>query len=210
MSIFQSKARSISNDEASIKNRNIGNGFGNVGKQINGEVAWQDNSSPSPINQANTIKLTNVCKHYGIEIGEFNKNIQCPFPFHNDNGPSFYYYPNTNSFFCWGCKNGGGPVIFISLLESISKLEAANKLLGSFESEEIESQLFNKASEKNDLYLYFSSTVRDFIKKDSSTKAIEFIDKITLSFDTITQKHSVDNSGLKLLIDKLVVKIKNY
>ena len=86
------------------------------------------------IKRANTINLAQVFKYYGVDINEFNKKICCPFKFHKDNSPSFYYYPETNSFNCFGCKSAGNPVNFVSLIEDINKLEAANKLLNNFDS----------------------------------------------------------------------------
>lgn len=178
-------------------------------------IKWGDDSNggDSPlamIQQANTVKFTQVCKHYGIQIDEYNKKIQCPFKFHQDKGPSFLYYPATNSFYCWGCKNGGGPVQFVSLLEDMSKTAAATKLLSNFSSETVDPKLFVNAFEHHDLYLKFSSMIREFIHKNNNPQAFAFIEKISMSFDTVTQRHAIDNEGLKLLVSKLEVRINSY
>jgi hypothetical protein len=39
-------------------------------------------------------------------IGE-KWTARCPLPNHNDKTPSFVVYPETNSFYCFGCHHGG-------------------------------------------------------------------------------------------------------
>ena len=49
-------------------------------------------------------------------------------PFHNERTPSFTVYPNTNSFYCFGCKNGGDAVTFIKNAENLDYMEAVKLL----------------------------------------------------------------------------------
>lgn len=196
MSSFSNSNRPSSIGEAFIQGGNFGDGY---------------SEEKSNIIQANTVKFEDIFKYYEINIDEFNKKTCCPFKFHTENSPSFAYYPETNSFFCFGCKNGGGPVNFVSLIEDISKHLAANKLLKNFYSEKNYNLNINKISEQKNIYLLFSKVVREFIQLNKKSKeAIKFIDKITFSFDTLTQKHSIDNDGLKLLTDKLILKIEEF
>ncbi len=49
-------------------------------------------------------------------------------PFHNERTPSFTVYPNTNSFYCFGCQNGGDVVTFIKNIENLDYVEAVRFL----------------------------------------------------------------------------------
>ena len=49
--------------------------------------------------------------------------------FHNEKTPSFYIYTRTNSFYCWGCNNGGSVVDFVMKKNNVKFLEAVKILL---------------------------------------------------------------------------------
>lgn len=49
-------------------------------------------------------------------------------PFHNERTPSFTVYPNTNSFYCFGCQSGGDVVTFIKSAENLDYMEAVRLL----------------------------------------------------------------------------------
>lgn len=49
-------------------------------------------------------------------------------PFHNERTPSFTVYPNTNSFYCYGCQAGGDVVSFIRTAENLDYVEAIKLL----------------------------------------------------------------------------------
>ena len=49
-------------------------------------------------------------------------------PFHNERTPSFTVYPNTGSFYCFGCQNGGDVVTFIKNAENLDYVEAVKYL----------------------------------------------------------------------------------
>lgn len=51
-------------------------------------------------------------------------------PFHSEKTPSFYVYPDTQSFYCFGCGAGGDVITFIKKINSIDYVEAV-KLLAS-------------------------------------------------------------------------------
>lgn len=50
-------------------------------------------------------------------------------PFHNEKNPSFYIYPDTNSFYCYGCQKGGNIITFLKLIEGYSFKQAVDLLL---------------------------------------------------------------------------------
>ena len=51
-------------------------------------------------------------------------------PFHSEKTPSFYVYPDTQSFYCFGCGAGGDAIGFTKKINSIDYVEAV-KLLAS-------------------------------------------------------------------------------
>lgn len=179
---------------------------GNIGDDI------KNSKSKTIILEANSVNILSVLKNYNLPIDEYNKKIKCPFPFHTvDKSPSFYYYKDTNSFYCFGCKSGGAAVDFISLMENINKYEAANKLLNNFEPNLNIIKNNQDFREKQLLMLDFCKLVRIFLQNNlDDPNAICYSEKITIIFDTINTKHNLDVAGLKSLISKLDKKIKQY
>ena len=45
-------------------------------------------------------------------------------PFHNEKTPSFTVYPDSNSFYCFGCGAGGDAITFICRIENLDYVEA--------------------------------------------------------------------------------------
>lgn len=57
-----------------------------------------------------------IVEHIGrfTELRKVGKNLigRCPLPGHDDSSPSFYVYPETKSFYCFGCAIGGDVITF--------------------------------------------------------------------------------------------------
>lgn len=195
---LQDKHRPISIGEAFIQDRDAGNDDKNATKVL--------------IKQANSADIIVVLKKYGIIIDEYIRKCQCPFSFHNDKTPSFYYYKNTNSFYCFGCKHGGGSADFVALFENISKVDAATKIVSKFHVDP--SILLDDTSDfisRQGLFIEFSELIRNFIFDNLDDKAaLAYSEKVSLIFDTINLRHNLDNIGLKSFIDKLRVKLEQY
>lgn len=49
-------------------------------------------------------------------------------PFHGEKTPSFTVYPDTQSYYCFGCGNGGDVVTFIKYIENLDYLDAVKFL----------------------------------------------------------------------------------
>jgi hypothetical protein len=49
-------------------------------------------------------------------------------PLHEDKRPSFYIYPDTNTFHCFGCQANGDVITLVQLLNNLSFKEALNLL----------------------------------------------------------------------------------
>ena len=49
-------------------------------------------------------------------------------PFHSEKTPSFYVYPQTQSFYCFGCGAGGDVITFVRQIENLEYMEAVRFL----------------------------------------------------------------------------------
>ncbi len=49
-------------------------------------------------------------------------------PFHNERTPSFHLYPETGSFYCFGCGAGGDVISFVRRIENLDYMEAVKFL----------------------------------------------------------------------------------
>lgn len=51
-------------------------------------------------------------------------------PFHNEKTPSFVVYPETQSFYCFGCGAGGDVITFVRKINNLDYVEAVKMLAG--------------------------------------------------------------------------------
>ena len=49
-------------------------------------------------------------------------------PFHKDEHPSFAVYPETRSFYCFGCNAGGDVIDFVRRADNLSFRDALERL----------------------------------------------------------------------------------
>ncbi len=63
-----------------------------------------------------------------IELKRRGRNLVGLCPFHNEKTPSFTVYPETNSFFCFGCGVGGDAIGFIRNIENLDYIDAVKLL----------------------------------------------------------------------------------
>jgi len=65
------------------------------------------------------IPILQIAEKFGLKV----KNNKCICPFHSDGEPSLTFYPETNSFYCFGCNSGGDVVRFIQLMMEVKNGE---------------------------------------------------------------------------------------
>jgi DNA primase len=70
-----------------------------------------------------------VVKAYGINVNRHNKAV-CPF--HNEDTASFAIYPDSNSFYCFGCGVGGSVIDFAVNYFNMEPLDAVKQLDNDF------------------------------------------------------------------------------
>lgn len=194
---------SISNSAVPRENRNFTEYF------TKGEKYYKN-----IIKQADSVPLIKIFKHYGVKLNEHHRKIICPFPSHKggrESSASFYYYHQTNSFWCFGCKAGTKCSDFVSVMSGISRFKASYKILSLFIND-IDNNypiiLDNDFSEKLQIMLDFSDNVRGFININNfDDKALLFIENICKVYDTINTKHNLNNDALISVVSQLKEKI---
>jgi hypothetical protein len=158
------------------------------------------------IAKANTVPIQTIFGKYGIRIDPSIQKITCPFKHHqggHERTPSFYLYPDTNSFWCFGCKTGRAPVDFVSVYDGTSRAAAAAKILRLFESEVSDDWQIASCNsmEKQDETFAFSQRIHKAMI--DYPLDIDTIEMVAQAFDTLTEKYELDIAGLKLLSSRL-------
>lgn len=164
--------------------------------------------------QANTVSLEQIFKYYHLNISENNRKMSCPFKFHQngrEKTASFYFYPETNSFWCFGCKTGTYPVDFVAGYEDCTRVDAARKILDIFNCIEFDESEEEKENLTAELF-QFCSYIRDVRFKYNSEKLSLFIESINENFDDLYNKYNLQDNpnGLKSLMEKTKNKIDNF
>ena len=87
--------------------------------------------------------LLEIVFNYNIEIIHEGEVLRAFCPFHNDHGrPNFTIYPETDSWYCYACKESGNAIAFVSRMDGISYSDAKKKLSGEkIELEELQEQI---------------------------------------------------------------------
>jgi hypothetical protein len=164
---------------------------------------------------ANTVPLDRIFKHYGLNLNKYNNKILCPFKSHKggrETTASFKYYADTNTYHCFGCRQGNSACDFVSEMDHISKTKAAEKILSLFGEEVTDEVILNRQdlSEKLNIMMNFSNLIRDFRQTYIDEKSQAFIENICETYDDINIVHDVDNDALVAMIEKFQRKIDLY
>lgn len=184
-----------------------------------GETSWESggsgvsSSGQDLIAKANKVPLTDIFRFYGITIGASNK-ITCPFPSHSrgrEKTPSFKFYRETNSFYCYGCGTGGSTVSFVCNMDNCKSSKAASKVISLYGSDE-EIGMVPKSNHHEilNLHMEFSNYIYDFIQKNKNKEAIQYAEKITKIFDDLCNKKDMCSKKLESIIFKLKNQIDRY
>ncbi len=63
-----------------------------------------------------------------VQLRRRAKNLTGLCPFHSEKTPSFTVYPDTQSFYCFGCGAGGDAITFMKKIENLDYMEAVRSL----------------------------------------------------------------------------------
>jgi hypothetical protein len=194
--------RSASSIQASGKTRGIATSFTGEG--------YQD-----IVDQANTVSIKKIFNMYGVRLDENNRKTTCPFKSHKggrESTASFYFYPDTNTYYCYGCRQGSKPVDFVVNMDKCNRTRAAYKILEKFSSDIDEDVILKKEdfSEKMEIMMQYSNSVRNFRINFPDEKSYNFIEKNCKIFDDINHKHDLSNEALRSVVSQLLEVINSY
>ena len=91
--------------------------------------------------------VENVIGNY-VQIRKRGRNYICSCPFHSERTPSFTIFPETQTFYCFGCGAGGDIITFIMKIENLDFVEALRFLA---DRAGIEMPEFSGNTEKSEL-----------------------------------------------------------
>lgn len=107
----------------------------------------------------------------------------CNCPFHSERTPSFTVFPDTQSFYCFGCGSGGDVITFVMKSENLDFWEAVKFL-----------------AEKSNI------EIPEYNRKNSDSKQkrnrIYEMNRIAANFFYNNMVHGADKSGLKYFYDR--------
>lgn len=72
--------------------------------------------------------IADVAANRGVELRRSGPHLTGRCPFHQDEHPSFVVYPETRSFYCFGCQASGDVIDFVRRADGLSFREALEKL----------------------------------------------------------------------------------
>jgi hypothetical protein len=197
-----------------------GEASGEVGDSadpLTGKAFFQD-----LIRRANTVPLIRIFKYYKLHINEGNRRIICPLKSHKggrESSGSFWFYPETNSFYCFGCKVGGPwahSCEFVSFIENISKAKAAYKIFELFSSDvgdvgDNEQFEIENNSERLEIMMSFSTAVMEFRQTYFDEESYSYIEYVCSVYDRENLRHKkLDNNTLRRIVDRMKEDLSTY
>ena len=63
-----------------------------------------------------------------VQLKRRGRNLTGLCPFHSEKSPSFTVYPETQSFYCFGCGAGGDAITFLRKIDNLDYMEAVRAL----------------------------------------------------------------------------------
>ena len=169
------------------------------------------------IHKANTVPIINIFKKYKLRVNTTKCNITCPFKSHKggrESTASFWYYPDTNSYCCFGCRVGSHGCDFVAEMEGISKSQAAAEIIGWFGSDVDEANIVEPSdlAERLEIMLDFSNAVKQFRQLYFDNIAYTRIEYICQVYDDLNSRHpkSLDNVALRRLVEQLKKEICSF
>lgn len=73
------------------------------------------------------IDIEDIISSY-VSLKRHGSTLKGLCPFHNEKTPSFTVYPETQSFYCFGCGAGGDAITFIKRIENVDYIDALKTL----------------------------------------------------------------------------------
>jgi len=143
------------------------------------------------------LKIVDVVKFYTVQKVNQQNKMLCPF--HDEKTASFAIYPDTNSYYCFGCESGGDVIRFVEKFRQVEFKEAIQILTDDFgvdvalDDKKLKQQ--QKIREKKQKLEKIYHVAVDYFKSQLTQEHIEFIsNKYGLTQETIA-KAKIGYSG---------------
>jgi DNA primase len=134
------------------------------------------------------ISIVDVAALY-VSLKPAGKYYKALCPFHSEKTPSFFVYPEKNSFSCYGCNRFGDIFALVQEMENIGFVEAMQFLADKFN---IPLEKTNQKAVKKDDYLHINEQALNFFKEnlfagDEGKTALAYLKNRGLQKDTLEQ-----------------------
>lgn len=147
------------------------------------------------------LSIKDIVGNY-LSLKKTGKNYTALCPFHPEDTPSFFIFPATNTFHCFGCGAHGDPISFIQKYEQLNFIDAVKKaasLAGIDISQylkqrelPIELQIFENYHKKyKEILLNLSNSHPAWKYLNNRGITIEYADKFDLGFSNGSLKSSI-------------------
>ena len=112
--------------------------------------------------------LTDVVNKY-TPVMRRGSNYFAVCPLHADKGPSFCIYPNSNSYYCFGCHAAGDVIKFVEEIERVDFKEAVEILAKKYNMEvpqfKGDKSLQGEKKKRDRIYAFYSHICEDLSKR---------------------------------------------
>jgi len=130
-------------------------------------------------NGANKYSTAKAFKALGIDTPPANQNISCILPKHNDNKPSFRYYDDTDTWFCFSCNKGGNG---LALLKAMERPDLIQDYAGEVQDEAGETEYYR---------LTTNGKLYKLEKKNFALQIDLGTNKIIKAYDKVNSKYRI-------------------
>ena len=97
-----------------------------------GENRLPNNSiTDEQIKRASNAPIDRVVAQY-VKLKQFGNTFSGLCPFHKEKHASFYVYPKTNSWYCFGCQKSGDPINFVQEINGLTFRQAVEALAQAY------------------------------------------------------------------------------
>lgn len=125
-----------------------------------------------------------------VSLKRAGRTFKCLCPFHSEKTPSCTVYPDTESFYCFGCHAGGDVITFIMKIENLSYIDAV-RLLAQRSGIPMPEDTFRGddiSEKKKKLFSINKCAARYFygnLRTDKGRKGLEYLLNRGLTMETI-------------------------
>ena len=125
------------------------------------------------------LSIVDLLEGRGVVLKQRGKGFvaNCPLPNHDDSTPSFHVYPDTNSFYCFGCKRGGDIFNFVQEMDEVDFTVALRELAAKagVDYESGDSRLLRLRALMNDAAKGYHGLLYKGFERDDVKSAWEYI-----------------------------------